>query len=85
MSTLAQAENPRGGSGEAGIRSDPCTLVCVLHQRLGIPLCRKRMTEGPMNPTALEAKRRAEPKSIITAGNLPEKLSALSVYKPTGG
>jgi len=46
MSTLTQAENPRGGSGETGIRSDSCALVCVLRQRLGIPLCRKRMTEG---------------------------------------
>ena len=46
MSTLAQAENPRGGSGEDGIRSNPCALVCVFHQRLGIPLGRKRLTEG---------------------------------------
>ena len=46
MSTLAQAENPRGDSGEDGIRSNPCALVCVFHRRLGIPLCRKRLTEG---------------------------------------
>jgi len=46
MSTLAQAENPRGGSGEADIRSDPCILVCVLRLRLGIPLCRKRREKG---------------------------------------
>jgi hypothetical protein len=78
MSTLAQAENPLGGSGEAGIRSDPCALVCVLRQRLGIPLCRKRMTEGSDDPTALEAKRtaavhnygRGPPRKIVSAFRL---------------
>jgi hypothetical protein len=63
----------------AGIRSDSCALACVLHQRLGVPLCRKRMTEGRAdNLTASEAKRmlavhnysREPPRKIVSAFRL---------------
>ena len=41
MSTLAQVENPRGGSGEAEIRSDPCATGVHFASKTGDTIVQK--------------------------------------------